>query len=53
MSGVLALLDVPLGRALSNIEVGEPVRLHRQVGDDEASEAEPLTRMPFDLSNEK
>jgi hypothetical protein len=28
-----------------------PVRLHRQVGDDEADTREQLARMPFDLGN--
>ena len=38
--GVFALLDVLLGGAASIVKADHPVRLHRQVGDDEAHAGE-------------
>jgi len=46
---VLAFLDMLLCCAALIVEADDPVRLHRQVGDDEADFGEQLARMPFDL----
>ena len=51
VEGILALLDVLLGRAALIVEPHHPIRVHRQVGDDEAHAGEQLARMPFDLGN--
>ena len=41
--GVFSLLDVLFGGAASIVEAGDLVRLHWQVGDDEAHAGEPRT----------
>ena len=51
MEGVFALLDMLLGGAAPVVEPDHPVRLHRQIGDDEADTREQLARMPFDLGD--
>ena len=51
MEGVFALLDMLLGGAAPVVEPDHPIRLHRQVGDDEADLGEQLARMPFDLGD--
>jgi len=51
VEGVLPFLDVLLGGAALVVEPHHPVRLHRQVGDDEADTREQLARMPFDLGD--
>ncbi len=47
----ICLIDVLLGGAALIIEPHHLVRLHRQVGDDEADTREQLVRMPFDLGD--
>lgn len=50
----IALFDVLLGGAAPLVvEPHHPVRLHRQVGDDEADTREQFARMPFDLGDHR
>ena len=49
--GILAFLDVLLGGAALIIEPHHPIRLHGQVGDDEADLWKQLARVPFDLGD--
>ena len=51
MEGVFAFLDVLLGGAALIVKPHHPVRLHRQVGDDEADLRKQLARVPFDLGD--
>ena len=48
---LLAFLDVLLHRAALIVEPNDPVRLHRQVGGDEADAGKQLAWMPLDLGN--
>ncbi len=52
MEGVRSFLDVLLSCAASILEAGDLVRLHGQVGDDEAHAGEQLARMPLDLGDD-
>jgi len=45
-------LDVLLSGATLVVEAGNALRLHRQVGDDEANLWEQLAQMPFDLGDD-
>lgn len=45
------LLEMLLGGATLIAEPHHTVRLHRQVGDDEAGMREQLVRMPFDFGD--
>jgi hypothetical protein len=49
---ILAFLDVLLGGAALVVEPNHPIRVHRQVGDNEAHTREQLARMPLDLGND-
>ena len=49
---VFAFLDVLLGGAALVGEAHHPVRLHGQVGNDEAHAGEQLARMPLDLGDD-
>ena len=46
-----AFLDVLLGGATLVVEVDDPVRFHRHVGDNEADPREQLAGMPLDLGD--
>ena len=48
---LLAFFDVLLCRAALILEADDPVRLHRQVGDDKADAREQLAGMPFYLGD--
>lgn len=52
VEGVFAFLDVLFSSAALVIKAHHPVRLHRQVGDDETHTGEQLARMPFNLSDD-
>ncbi len=45
---LLALFDVLPGSATLVVEADDPVRLHRQVGDDESDAGKQLARAPLD-----
>ena len=49
---VFALLDVLFGCAALIVEANDPVRLHRQVGDEKAHAREEITWMPLDLGDD-
>ena len=49
---VLAFLDVLLGGAALIVEADDPVRLHWQVGDNEADAREQFAGMPFDFGDD-
>ena len=48
---ILAFLHVRLGCAALIVETDDPVRLHRQISDDEAQAGEQIATMPLDLGN--
>jgi hypothetical protein len=49
---LLAFFDMRLCRSALVVKPDDPVRLHRQVGDDETDAGEQLAGMPLDLGDD-